>query len=197
MKIILPLFLCLFTWPNTAWAVNINPIFHFALETGGDSLQTRASDRNYDLNAGDGMLFSIGTVQHLTEYREHNFELQASIGYRFFFDRKDNDSGVDSEQIPIELLYFYRNTHTDWRLGYGMTHYISNKTRGSGVHTSESRNFKPSTGFTCAIEKVFTESPGLLSWGLGLKATFRSLESDSGEKINGNSFGFYLNMSLI
>tara|TARA_B110001454_G_scaffold219204_1_gene252254 strand:+ start:68832 stop:69404 length:573 start_codon:yes stop_codon:yes gene_type:complete len=139
----------------------------FGYGDGGDSLSSASGGQNYRTHAGSGLFFMLGKIITVSPTVPHHFEAQLGIGYLFQNDAREQDSSVSWSRVPIEAIYFYKNTIENFRLGWGSTCHINSSINAKGTNASASTSVENAWGFVLAAEKLWvTETNEMMSIGL-------------------------------
>ncbi len=137
-------------YPSAAFAVGKFLSLGFA--GGGTDLASRTGYAGHDLNAGSGWYFSGGILLPVSDTVPHAFEAQLGIGY-FFTDSGKDDNIVSFSRVPLEAIYYYRNTENRFRFGWGAIYHFENRIRGKGVHSAAGADVDPALGWTLSAQK--------------------------------------------
>lgn len=128
----------------------------------GDRIVGILGGPDQDLRVGQGTVFSVGFVQPISATTPHRFEAQVSIGYSYAFAGNEKEQNTLSwSRIPLDLLYFYRNTQEDFRFGWGVTHHFLNKITGSGSFAPLTQSVEPAWGWVVTVEKLMKLKHGI------------------------------------
>lgn len=152
---------------------DVAPYFFVGYGRGGDNLAKLTGSQFFNIGAGSGLIMSGGAVLSLTHTKPHNFELQGGIGYIMQTAGREAQNNVDWTRVPLELLYFYRNTQEKLRLGYGITYHIENNLSGNGINSDVSCRLENSLGYVFTVEQYFEKNDSPLhEWiGFGVRYT--------------------------
>jgi hypothetical protein len=150
-------------------AMALSSFFSVAYGRGGAALSDVTGGQNYNTQAGSGLLMSAGVLIPLVPVQTHRFELQCGIGYIFQQDGRSSESLLTWSRVPIEVVYFYRNSRELFRAGWGGTYHFANEISASGAYGSASGPVDNSAGFVVMAEKLFKYENDERNWGVGLK----------------------------
>lgn len=170
------LFLCFASTRASA----VDFVASIGLGDGGRNLSEISGHQNYDINAGGVFFAAAGFVFPLTPTTPHRFEIQPSLIYLVAGDsRPGDDNRVNWERYGLEVLYYYRNTQENIRLGWGPVYQVANRLTGQGLNASVTEKFDDSWGWTIAAEKLFHNQDSNSLVGFGLKCNFISYHSST------------------
>lgn len=162
--------------------------------TGGASLSDATGGQNYNIKAGSGIYLLGGAILPVSATTPHRFEAQLGIGFIFEQDYSPKESAVSWSRVPVEAIYFYRNTRELFRLGWGAIYHINNKIEANGANASAATSADHAFGWTLAAEKLIKADESNSLAGIGLKYNFIKYHSSSFTKsANGNAL--FLTMS--
>ncbi len=177
-------------FPFAANAADISPFFSAGLEFGGDKLVdiTYSDGSNSDIRAGRGILLSGGAVFVLSDTAPHRFELQPSLGIKWTGVKEAENGSVDFYRFPIEVLSFYRNTDSHFRIGGGVTYQVRNELKGTKDAALASTRFENALGLVLQGDFMVGKHRNM---GFGLRYTAIKYEPKvGGDSVNGSSIGF-------
>lgn len=161
------LILATLLWPTTT-AFAIDKFIALGYASGGTNLATRTSNAGYKLHAGAGFYLSGGIMVPISDTAPHAFELQLGLGYSFTDSGKD-DNVVTFSRVPLEAIYYYRNTDNRFRLGWGAIYHVENRVRGKGVHAGVEADVDPAWGWTLSAQKYLSEHQEDAAFAIGLR----------------------------
>lgn len=194
MRFCLAILFSFFIFASNAYA--FSGFMSFGYGSGGSDLNKLTGGQNYDIQAGDGIFISGGVILPLSPTIPHRFEAQLGIGYMFQNDADDKDKNTVSwSHIPIDLIYFYRNTRELFRLGYGVTYQFSNKLDADGTNGTASTDVDNALGWVITAEKYFT-SNDVSIWGIGLRYNMIDYSS-SGFSKEANGDALFVTFTLM
>lgn len=164
---------------------------------GGESLRDQSDQSDFDINAGTGLFISGGTIIRVSDTNPHAFEAQLTVAYKFSWDTDEDKGDVNWTNIPLELMYFYKNKRNGFRLGYGASYYMSSKLEGEGGRSDINRKYENRFGYILAIEKMIENhrDEGMLSYGIRYNIRDFVPKSD-GSKKSGDAFGLYMTVAF-
>lgn len=171
----------------TAHAAEFKGVIGFGFDFGGDVLLsgTYTSGSTWEVRANQGMVLNGGVVMVTGA-----FETQATIGYKFGGPQASNGS-VTFDEIPVELMEFYRTGNM--RMGLGLSYQSSPKLvvdiPGSGLNGTY--KFDNSIGAIAQIGWAPEKSP----FSFDLRYTMASFKASgvaNAKDINGNVVGLYM-----
>jgi hypothetical protein len=143
------------------------------LGTGGGNLSEITGNQNYNISAGSGYHVLVGLILPVTPTALHRFEIQGNVGYLSQGDTKDGDSNAATwSRYPLELIYYYRNTQEDFRIGYGTIYHVLNHLNGRGTRAAITSDFDNALGWTFHVEKIFGSPEDRPRFAFGLKSNF-------------------------
>ncbi len=162
---------------------------------GGDSFKEFTTNKNDQLRFGQGLQFTFGAITQISNTLPHQFELQYGVGY-FHQDQgsEENLNHISWSRVPIEIIYYYKNTQNNFRLGWGPIYHMNNVVNSSPQIFSQPETFKSSLGLLIALDfiSVFVPTPQLQQTEIliGLKYQIINYESKSNQNIyNANALG--------
>lgn len=130
---------------------------------GGTQLADSTGSQDYRIQAGTGYFLGGGLLLPISPTTPHRFEAQ--VGLNLLMTGSDGDNGVTWTRIPLEALYFYRNTNENFRFGYGLTYHVANRVSASGLNSTAEMNVDNAVGWIFSAEKIFatrTEDSGAI-----------------------------------
>lgn len=164
---------------------------------GGTHLSDVTGGQGYNTQAGSGLFMTGGALFALSPTIPHRFEMQLGLGYMFQDDARQEENRVSWSRMPIEALYFYRNTREMFRLGWGATYHVGNKISAKGTNATADSSVDNALGWMVSGEKLFSsKEKSLEGWALGFRYLWIDYKSSSFSKdADGNSW--FLTLSLI
>ena len=182
-----PLALCIFTL-STAVQAEVQPIFKFGVELGGDSLVETLTE---DLNAGGGLYLGAGIS--ITDSDPDALVYRATIGYLFDdieFTQPSGDASTNA--VPLNLGVFKQFDNHEF--GLGLAYYIgpsfdisSSNCNTTGCVTID---FDDALGFTLEYNYNFDNSAFV-----GVKYTNIDYKIED-LTIDASSIGLYIGASF-
>ncbi|MES2965414.1 MAG: hypothetical protein V4760_16145 [Bdellovibrionota bacterium] len=164
---------------------------------GGTHLRDLTGGQNYNTQAGSGLFLTGGALLTVSDTIPHRFEAQLGLGYMFQDDAREELNSTKWSRVPIEALYYYRNTREMFRFGWGATYHVFNRISGKGANLSVTRDVENAFGWVVAGEKLFNEpSKEGQAWGLGLKYVWLNYKSSSFVS-DADANTWYLTFSLL
>ncbi|WII73228.1 hypothetical protein QJS83_04995 [Bdellovibrio sp. 22V] len=160
---------------------------------GGESLSTATGGQDYRIDAGDGFYLSAGFIFPVSKTFPHYFEIQFTAGVMFTGTEETDE--VLWRRLPLEAIYFYKNTDHRYRLGYGAIYHTGNELSANGLSSSASATVDDVWGWTLAAEKIFPPSKEGVDGSLGLRRNFISYSSSHFSKpVQADSWLLTLNL---
>lgn len=164
---------------------------------GGTHLPDVTGGQNYNTQAGSGLFITGGALFVLSPTIPHRFEMEFGLGYMFQDDARQEENRVSWSRIPIEALYFYRNTREMFRLGWGATYHVGNRISAKGTNASADISVENALGWLISGEKLFSSNEdGLGAWGLGFRYLWINYKSSSFAK-DADGSGWSLTLSFV
>lgn len=183
MRIILS-FITLFSFKMAV--AQISPIVSVGYEVGGDKLvdAVYSDGSRSDIKAGAGVLFNGGLIY---SFDELPMEIQATLGLKFASIKEASNADATFYRFPLELLMFYHNGDTNFRVGGGVTYQFGNKLDGEKDAALLTTDFKNTLGFTLQTDWFLGAEKQVI---LGLRFTHIRYEAEViGFKADANSIG--------
>lgn len=146
---------------------------------GGTSLSDLTGKQDYDIHAGSGFQMAAGVILPVSDTVPHRFEVQFGFGYLFQDYSRNDKHRVSWSRIPLEAIYYYRNTQELFRFGYGLIYHFDNEIIAEGKNSSAETTVDPAMGWSVAIEKLFKTATDGTEWSFGFKYNFITYESSS------------------
>ncbi|HHS92684.1 MAG TPA: hypothetical protein ENK82_05010 [Campylobacterales bacterium] len=176
-------------------ASDLNPIFQFGYDFGGNTL---AEVEHYDyytgyvvnkIRAGQGVSFEGGAS--ITS-DSNDLELKFLVGYKFDQESSFNGS-VTWEQVPLTAVAMIKKNR--WKFGGGITYHITPRLSGgfsgydqNNIYFNDSvdDSYEDTLGTVLEAQYNFTDSAAI-----GIKGTLieYKLKNDPSVIANGNSVG--------
>ena len=101
--------------------------FDFLLQSsfgmGGDTLIVNENNKKIK-GAGDGLMYSVGTIFKTVETRE-DFHTALTIGWLFSWTSSTNDGSMFVSKFPLTLTQYF--SIKQWQLGAGLTYHMRHK----------------------------------------------------------------------
>ena len=148
----------------------------------GTSLSDVTGGQDYNTQAGSGLFLTGGAILPISATTPHRFEAQLGVGYMFQDDARDESKTVSWSRIPLEAIYFYRNTQELFRFGWGPIFHFNNKITAKGANSAAATSVDNSLGWAVGVEKIFKTGDESSFWGLGLKYNFIKYHADAFSK---------------
>ncbi len=158
------LFCLVFFIVAPAEAFALDKFLSIGFASGGSSLEKLTGNQGYDIDAGAGLSVSGGIIVPVSDTVPHAFEAQLGIGY-LFRDQDQEENFVSFSRIPVEGIYYYKNTENRFRLGWGAIYHFENKIRARGAYSTAAGPVDPSLGWALAAQKMIG-SKGQIALGL-------------------------------
>ncbi len=147
---------------------------------GGTRLSELTGGQDYNTQAGSGLYLTGGALFVLSPTTPHRFELQIGLGYMFQDDAREEENRISWSRIPIEALYFYRNTREMFRLGWGATYHVGNNISAKGTNAAIETDVDNALGWMISGEKLFSlKADELGVWGIGFRYLWINYKSSS------------------
>lgn len=123
---------------------------------GGETLVdvTYSDGSQSSIDAGQGFSLSGGLMYALVEEQSYDFDLQATIGYKFASITEATNASLDYTRIPLDLLFFYHSKDGSWRLGGGVTYHTGVSLEGSGITAAATTDFDDSLGYIIEMDYI-------------------------------------------
>jgi hypothetical protein len=167
----------------------------FGYGHGGTQLKDVTGGQDYNTQAGSGLYMVGGVVIPISPTTPHRFEGQLGLGYMFQDDARNEENLVSWSRVPLEALYFYRNTRELFRFGWGITYHVAGKISAKGTNSSAETNVDNALGWVFAAEKLWSPSentPGTVAFGIRY-VSIKYNSSNFSEEADGSTW--YLTLS--
>jgi len=160
-------------------AKDFNFLYQFSYGFGGDIV----IDKKEDINAGDGMVYSLGVVFNpFTNMK--NLDTTLTIGYSFSGSIFDDSYYIT--KIPITLTEHYTFSR-NWRVGAGVTYHTNHKGHRGDTNFSNLK-FDDAIGGVFSLGYLFGKNK---ETSLAFKTTIIDYDVDD-TTFNGNRFALIL-----
>ena len=167
----------------------LDSFFNSGYGRGGTSLSDVTGGQDYNTQAGSGLFLIGGVLIPISPTTPHRFEAQIGMGYLFQYDARDADKTVSWSRIPLEAIYFYRNTKDLFRFGWGLIYHMNNRITAQGSNSSAATSVDNALGWTIVLEELFRNKENNNFLTFGLKSNFIKYKSSSFSKdADGSSF---------
>lgn len=132
----------------TSHAYAIGGFYEVYAGAGGSQISS-----DIKVNAGSGLGFGLGVVHPISNTKPHRFEAQAGISYIFMQNGSDEERNMITwRRVPLDALYFYRNTANHFRVGWGATYHINNHLNGDGTMSGKSFHAENALGWVITAQ---------------------------------------------
>lgn len=109
----------------------------------------------------------LGAIVPVSDTIPHRFEAQLGVGY-LFQSKVEGEDKVGWNRIPFEAIYFYHNTSSRFRLGWGGIYHALNELTGKGKYANVYAKADDAFGFVVAAEKNFNVD-NQADWTIGIR----------------------------
>lgn len=169
----------------TAQAVEFKGVVGFGMDFGGEVLKsgTYTDGSSWEAKANQGLVLNGGVVMVTGA-----LETQATVGYKFGGPQANNGS-VTFDEIPVELIEFYRTSLL--RMGLGLTYLNSPKLVIDIPGAGSTIKYDNALGYIAQIGWAPEKSPFSIDLRYTV-ATFKPSGVANAKDINGNVVGLYM-----
>lgn len=143
------LYLLLFL-PINASAIGKYVSGGYAFGTGSE-MKKLTGGQDYGINAGAGYHIAGGLILVISDTKPHAFELQGGVGY-MFTSAGGADNLVTFRRWTSELIYYYRNTDNNFRLGWGGIYHFETEIDAKGINAGAGGKVDPSLGWAVSAQ---------------------------------------------
>ena len=178
-------------------AFSLDGYFSVGYGQGGSPLADVTGGQNYDIKAGSGMYLVGGVILPISPTEPHRFELQIGAGYMEDHRSAEFDNSATWSRIPIEAIYFYRNTVENFRIGWGAIYQTNNKITAKGTDVSEAMPVDDANGWTIAADYL-KRDPDLKNMLTGVGIRYNAIRyRASGFSGDANGESWFVTVSLL